>query len=403
MRTFLILFFIFFTADCFCEEPFAARNFYNVSVFNFYNETGDEKFDVLQYSIREKLHNELKKSDKFNLVSPKKINDRILKRNLDIRNNLKQPRILQYIGGLVNSDILIAGEFVFDKDLLTIRTYLIDAVEGRLMRHYRYSGQLQQIDVIIKRVVSEIDSDTDTWRKIGGFTQKNSLAHHIGEMVAQNEEDQSENNSTYASRKINIPRLFFTTLNYPLNFKLQCIKEINNLLNQNIANSKLKNWIGWVYFWLGEKSYTENDTAKAFKYWDKTLELIPENEFFYMRIARAYTSLKQYDEAKQMYFSCIHINPDNIKAYTEISNIYFEQKIYNLAVFYLGLAIERAPAERNLYLQLAQAYILSKHYDKAVSILEKGLKIFPGNIKMNNMLKRCNRQITVTQPAFNNN
>jgi len=401
---FIILFFMY--ANVFAGETTSNKRSYKVAVFNFYNETGDLKLDVMQYTIREKLHNELAKLDKFKLVSPKKINDRIVKRNLDIRTNMKQPRILQYIGGLVNSDILVVGEFMFDKDLLTVGTYLIDAVEGRLMRHYRYSGRLGQIDIIVKRVSGEIDTDTTTWAKIGGFTDKNTLAHHIGEMVAENEEEDLKEKISLPDttpKKINIARLLFKTLDYSLLFKLECVNEINNLFSQDLDNSKLKNWIGWVYFRLGDKSYQKGDVEKAFDYWDKTLKLIPKNESIFIRIAQAYKGLKLYNEAIEMYMSCIHINPDNIEAYTGISNIYFEKRSYSLAVFYLGQALERNPSSRKLYLQLAEAYILSKRYAKAISTLEKGLQQFPGNIQMSNMLKRCVQQTSINQPALSNN
>ena len=406
MKKFVFVILLFITPNIYAGESTFDKTTYNVAVFNFYNETGNLKLDVVQYTIREKLHNELEKLKKFKLVSPKKINERVLKRNLDIRNNIKQPRILQYIGGLVNSDILVIGEFMFDKELLTVGTYLIDAVEGRLMRHYRYSGRLGQIDIIVKRVVGEIDTDTTTWKNIGGFTNKNTLAHHIGEMVAENEEEDLEVKTVLPApepRKINITRLLFKTLKYPLVFKLECVNEINNLFNKDLDSSKLKNWVGWVYFRMGDKSYQDGDVDKAFDYWDKTLQLIPKNESIFIRIAQAYKGLKLYNEAIEMYMSCIHINPDNIEAYTGISNIYFEKRSYSLAVFYLGQALERNPGSRKLYLQLAEAYILNKRYDKAISTLEQGLKQFPGNIQMSNMLKRCIQQTTINQPALSNN
>ena len=407
-KTVTIIFILLFTAITgFCENVSPQKTSFRVAVFNFHNESGDSKLDVIQYTIREKLHNELEKIAKFQLISPKKINDRILKRELDIRNNLKQPRILQYIGGLVNADILIVGEFTFEKGALTVSTYLIDAVEGRLMRHYRYSGRLGQIDLIVKRVAGEIDSDTTTWSNIGGFTDENTLAHHIGKMVAENEETETKETETVLNepdgRNINVIRSVFKTPHYRLAFKLECLNEINNLLNKDIVDSKLKNWIGWIYFRLGDKAYSEDDMEKAFEYWDMTLKLIPKNESIFIRIAKAYAGLKLYNEAIEMYMSCIHINPDNIEAYTGISNIYFEKRAYSLAVFYLGQALERNPASRALYLQLAEAYILSKRYDKAISTLEQGLKIFPGNIQMNDLLKRCAQQTTINQPALSNN
>lgn len=144
----------FILIDSEIENTVAASEKINVAVLKFFNDSGRSQLDILELTLREKMVSELKRYAELNIIDSSVIMNRIAKRNLDLRTSLATASKIQYIGGLVDADALIAGNFIVDGDSIIISTQIYDGKGGQTFRIYRYSGLMSQINLIIEQTAA---------------------------------------------------------------------------------------------------------------------------------------------------------------------------------------------------------------------------------------------------------
>lgn len=360
-----------------------------IAVFNFINDNQNAHLNILEYSLREKLSKELLRYENFKMVDQKIINERIITKKLDVRESINKPKILQYIGGLVKAEMLVMGDFVSDGNEIVITAQIIDATVGKTIRTYKLSGNLSNVDGILQRMASDIFADIETWKKLGGMTQTTSVAHRLGSLVADAEEELNSfkpEQPVKPANKIMITPYLQTAFEINLTITRIVTQEINAIVSSKEHTSQLRALLGMSYLVLATRAENSLDTQKAKEYFITALWFLPDNPKILLSYAEFYEKFHNYPQAIELYTTYIQKFPDDDSAYYRISKIYLSQEAYTLAIFFSGRGLTKNPNNKELYLILAEAYAKSNRIDKAIATLQLGMKVFPKDLEMGTKL-----------------
>jgi len=366
----------------------------SVAVFQFLSETKNHAQEVLNYSLREKLAHVLFSSNKFQVIGQNIINDRIIKRNLDIRTNLDNPKIIQYIGGLVEAQMLVISDYAVNGDEIEITTRVVDATEGTIIRAYKMSGKLNNVDAILNRIASQIELDTQTWKDMGKLEDDSSMAHHLGKLVAQTETViKPLPGNEKKKREINWKKYLIYLLKPDVYTARYCVEEIYHILNRSTEKSVIATYAGRLFFLVGQKYYNMGDNIKSEENFKTAIWFLPKDENILLKLADFYFKKGNSDESVKIYTQCISLYPESVNAYIGIANVFMSQNSYLMAIYFAGQGLTINSEVRELYLQLANAYALSGKFDKAISAIQIGLKKFPDDQELNKVLSYCYTQL----------
>ncbi len=379
---FLILIFLCSEKTCAMESTIKI----NVAVFHFINNTDKTDMNVLQYALREKLNQALLQNNRLHLIEHKRIHQVMAKRDLDIKDNLKNPRILQYIGGLVNAEILIFGDFTLDGDSIVILTNVIDATQGKVIKRYRASGSLGYINSLLENIAKNIIQDMPSWQTKNKVPDSDTMAHNLGKIVAQTEV--AINDVSVPVKKDSHPdytEYLLNAINLKSNLQLFLVTETNNIISRSAANSELKHIFGWIFFTRFQQ-YIETNPDVAFKDLKNAQYFLPDEKRVKHQLAKIYTDRKNYSSAIEIYMELIQSDPDDVSAYIGIGHTYLLQKSYFPSIFFLSQAVKKDPYYRELYILLGEAYERSNQTANAIETMQSGLKIFPEDIGFKKLL-----------------
>ena len=372
-----------------------ATNQYCAALFQFYNETGTPNMDILQFSLREKLFDQLTRKGELHLIDQATLNDRVIRKDLDILDNLTRPHIMQYIGGLVNADLIIFGSYTVDNGAIVVLTHLVDATQGKQIKSFKISGQMYQIDLIMERIAEQIFEYITIWQQIGGFVKSQNIAHHLGQLVAEAEiaDPNIESDRKADTPKIlelltqhNLTNAYLMLYNLRMTTVHAIITECTSWFNQAKGDSSLKKLFGINYFMHAVADLQAGNIDQAKKHFNTTLMFLSDNDSVLCSIAGAYRDMEAYNEATELYTKCIQKNPDNVDAYIGISEVYMAKKEYVLATFFLTQALTNHPEERELYILMAKSYAGNDRLEKAINSLKDGLQRFPDDSEMGRLM-----------------
>jgi len=95
------------------------------------------------------------------------------------------------------------------------------------------------------------------------------------------------------------------------------------------------------YIYLGEALYNIDKSKEAFTYFDKILELEPDNIMILNNYGYYLSELEQdLDKAKQMSFKTIEAEPDNATYLDTYAWILYKMKDYENAKYYIEKALQ---------------------------------------------------------------
>ena len=372
-----------------------ATNQYCAALFQFYNETGMTNMDILQFSLREKLYDQLRRQGELHLIDQATLNDRVIRKDLDILDNLTRPHIMQYIGGLVNADLIIFGSYTVDNGAIVVLTHMVDATQGKPIKSFRISGQMYQIDLIMERIAEQIFEYITIWKQIGGFVESQNIAHHLGQLVAEAEiaDVRSESGKQSSTPKIyrilsqhNLINAYLTLYNLRLSTVHAAMTECTSWFNDLKGDSSIKKLLGINYFMHAVAALQAGKIDQAKEHFDTTLVFLSDNDSVLCSIAGAYKDMDAYSEATELYTKCIQKNPDNVEAYKGISEVYMAKQEYVLATFFLTQALVKHPEDRELYILMAKSYAGNNRLEKAIGSLKDGLERFPNDNEMGRLM-----------------
>lgn len=120
---------------------------------------------------------------------------------------------------------------------------------------------------------------------------------------------------------------------------------------------------------VGDLSLQEEKYPNAVKWYKKWMEFTcKEDPDIYLRMAKSYTEMKEYDNVLLVADKAIELyEKPNKNPYALKINAYHEKKDYKGAVSVAEVLVELFPEEKNWWSQLGFFYMLTEDYEKALS------------------------------------
>ena len=125
------------------------------------------------------------------------------------------------------------------------------------------------------------------------------------------------------------------------------------------------------YFTEGEKQYILEDYAKAVNSFRSSLQLVPENDVAYFKLAQIYSKTNQTDAAKLSIEKALELNKENPYYYLLAADIYTNTNDLEKATEYYEELLRTIPGEEHNLFQLGAMYMYLKDYEKALETYQK--------------------------------
>ena len=143
-----------------------------------------------------------------------------------------------------------------------------------------------------------------------------------------------------------------------------------------------------IIFEYGNFLYSTSKNAEAETYYEKALELQPENVLALTFMALNKLVLNRLDEAKDYIMKALHINHHHEYIQYCAGRIMFARKEYEDAKMYLIKSVEQNP-DVETQNTLALTYYELGDYEQAVNIFKNILSKFPDNVSVLRSLALC--------------
>jgi superkiller protein 3 len=134
------------------------------------------------------------------------------------------------------------------------------------------------------------------------------------------------------------------------------------------------------YFTKGTNAYENKFNELAIEYFQKAIEINPNNAEAYYNMGSAYDDLKNYDEAILCYQKALEINPNNARAYLNMGYAYKNLKNYDEAIRCYRKAITLDSNYLLPYTMLIFLYEDLKSYQEVIWCSQEVLNIKPNDI-----------------------
>ena len=138
-------------------------------------------------------------------------------------------------------------------------------------------------------------------------------------------------------------------------------------------------------FSLGGYYISKKNYQVASTYFQRCVEIRPEDAESYYYLGKSYEGTKQYREAMGKYQKCIELNPENKQYHNSTGKVLFLLRLYRDAASAFSTTIELDPQFYEAYINLADCYMAQKLHSEAHRTLGK---LVPENIKDPVILKR---------------
>ena len=151
------------------------------------------------------------------------------------------------------------------------------------------------------------------------------------------------------------------------------------------------------WFKKGIESVKEKNYEKAIYYFNKTIELYPDNVPSYSNLGYIYNIKEMWDEAIEAYKKALTINPDDINIHHDLGFSLYKKGLIDDAIeeFKKSIALDSEYAPP--YQLLGIIYIEKKMFDQAIPVLKKALEIEPyypiGHCKLGLAYKKTGKNI----------
>ncbi len=136
-----------------------------------------------------------------------------------------------------------------------------------------------------------------------------------------------------------------------------------------------------TYRFFGSVHDRLGNTRKAIEYYKKAIDIDPNDEFIWHRIAENYRNLLNYEKIIECYENSIKIDPNIKFKWINLGEAYFNLNKYKKAIecYQKALAIEEHHLEQidliNAWEGLGNAHKELKNYEKAIKCYEKVIKL----------------------------
>jgi superkiller protein 3 len=131
------------------------------------------------------------------------------------------------------------------------------------------------------------------------------------------------------------------------------------------------------YFVKGFNAQENGAYDQAMDYYQKAIELTPQDAIVYNKMGAAYAAKSDYTQAMIYFKKALEIDPNNAYAYNNLGNVYASIKEYTQAIYCFQKAILIAPYEAYAYNNLGNAYSSQHNYVNAIEQYMQAVKIDP--------------------------
>jgi len=132
------------------------------------------------------------------------------------------------------------------------------------------------------------------------------------------------------------------------------------------------------YFSLGKRFSTQSNFQNALAYFEKCLDIIPNDIDSLLKKASCLKNLKKFEEANQIYDTCINLNPSNSYVYYKKRGNCFESlNLFNDAEKSYSKSIELKPDYLKGYEKKANCLYILNQNEKSLEMYEKCLNLKP--------------------------
>ena len=128
---------------------------------------------------------------------------------------------------------------------------------------------------------------------------------------------------------------------------------------------------------MGNLCYRHGDVIKALEYWNKALQINPEQANVYKSMALLYMKKGQFNNAVAQFRKALEIQPRIPDAYCNIGHSLMMSGRPKEAIEALQKEIQISPNSDFAYFLLGQAHLQQKEYEKAQEYYETAIKINP--------------------------
>lgn len=143
-----------------------------------------------------------------------------------------------------------------------------------------------------------------------------------------------------------------------------------------------------AHIYLGHIYLRENNFDAAKKEYESALEDSPNNADVFTYLGDVHYNQKQYPQALGFYNQALNLNKNLFDVLFKVGQVYLRQSKFDAAIEVFNKSKELYPTQRLVYLELADAYEKKSNISKAIEALKEGLHITPGDLKLQDTLKR---------------
>lgn len=161
--------------------------------------------------------------------------------------------------------------------------------------------------------------------------------------------------------------------------QIKALKYLNLAKEEFLWVKDMSPQISMSYFKLGRIYSLKGDTNKAFTYYNKGIELSPDNIALQFNLASLYDNNDDVEMAIIHYKECIRINKNFTHAYNNLALIYEKQGYIDKAIKLYKKTLSLDKKHVYALMNLGNLLTLKKQYDKASYYLVKATTLYPKN------------------------
>ena len=133
------------------------------------------------------------------------------------------------------------------------------------------------------------------------------------------------------------------------------------------------------YVLIGDLYSRHANTAEAFKFWEKSLEMNPNRFDVYRNMGLSALQTEEFDKAIEFGRKALEIQPNASGVRSNIAKALMDSGKYSEAITVLEEEIRLSPKSVLAHFQLAEAYLQQREYDKAKKYYEETIKLQPNH------------------------
>jgi len=356
-----------------------------IAFINFENQTGDKNYDIWCKSIPNLLITNFEQSGRFQVLTTERLHDLLKQLGKDSVEFIDSELGFQLcrMEGIPN---IVVGTLAKIGDIFATDLKVLDIKTKNILQTAQSKGIGEnsiletQIDELTRKVATEfgglsVEKFTETHRSITLVTT-NSPEAYIHYILGK------ENYNTFHFREatdhftkaVLLDSTFAMTHIYLAKMGAYKGTDTHLALVKKYRSKVTHKEQLLLDIWYADLK--GDDISKSLSALRNATNLYPKEKRIFKRLGEYYSS-KDLDSALYFYNRALDLDPNDGWVLNEIGYIYSEKKDYTRALEYFQRNIDVAPTEVNPYNSMGLAYFVINDYKKSMEMYEKVLQLEP--------------------------